>query len=483
MLYYGPGCKITKIGNWNLSRDISAESSKITVENILINGINAIPWKAVSELSSGKNIEIQEYQYINLTAGDLIKNLGVEGDITSNYIPVTTAETVAYRLSSELDDDSIPPHNLPTIAVSEFNWEIASRLQLNVNAQLSQKLRILKLGTCTLTDSIKLNYVDGMSEYDEIVPMFSDNNEYLGDLAIKTNKVVQSGNIETFVGTTIYKGTESQIEYKYDLVVGVSKEGIIQGSEGTTITLHNFGENGLWTQIKSDLLKPNETFPLNVNIPDDCFGLIMFYYNTSQTLPEKQVKVQISEYTDEGELPKLAIYNNVDNNEKDVWWSTVSDNKYPLKKGINIVKIPHTVRQLTIIPESEESPNDIIFSNLDCVYTNAAGDRAAEINLAQIGYRAVSSEINDNTEEENAAKQLLRDIRNIDSDHYFYYNTVLDNSNVIDLSSAEQDSERSSLAKPRIFYDYNNINNKFVISEISADDMRKGITIAQSSKL
>jgi hypothetical protein len=42
-----------------------------------------------------------------------------------------------------------------------------------------------------------------------------------------------------------------------------------------------------------------------------------------------------------------------------------------------------------------------------------------------------------------------------------------------------------TLASPRIWYDYNNVNNKFVISEIDVDYLNKnnGIRIAKSSKL
>jgi hypothetical protein len=34
-----------------------------------------------------------------------------------------------------------------------------------------------------------------------------------------------------------------------------------------------------------------------------------------------------------------------------------------------------------------------------------------------------------------------------------------------------------------MLYDYNNINNKFVVSEISVKDMLQGISLVKSSKL
>jgi hypothetical protein len=38
------------------------------------------------------------------------------------------------------------------------------------------------------------------------------------------------------------------------------------------------------------------------------------------------------------------------------------------------------------------------------------------------------------------------------------------------------------MSNPRIWYDSNNINNKFVVSEIDAIYMEDGIKIARSSK-
>ncbi|MDY2736136.1 hypothetical protein [Intestinibacter sp.] len=58
----------------------------------------------------------------------------------------------------------------------------------------------------------------------------------------------------------------------------------------------------------------------------------------------------------------------------------------------------------------------------------------------------------------------------------------MDNSTAIDFNDNLDEAEKETLLTPTIWYDYNNINNKFVITEISDTDMKKGITIARTSK-
>lgn len=60
----------------------------------------------------------------------------------------------------------------------------------------------------------------------------------------------------------------------------------------------------------------------------------------------------------------------------------------------------------------------------------------------------------------------------------FYFCTPISNSMAIELNDFD---DTQTLQSPQAFYDYNNKNNKFVISEIDAD-LTKGITIVKSSK-
>ena len=72
---------------------------------------------------------------------------------------------------------------------------------------------------------------------------------------------------------------------------------------------------------------------------------------------------------------------------------------------------------------------------------------------------------------------ILGDIKLLDPNYNFYFNNIPSNDLIIDLNG-------TTLDKPRNYYDKNNINNKFVISEINTDamlDTTSGITIAKSS--
>ena len=80
----------------------------------------------------------------------------------------------------------------------------------------------------------------------------------------------------------------------------------------------------------------------------------------------------------------------------------------------------------------------------------------------------------------NNLEQALSDIAEIDTEHNFYYNCPIDNGNIIDLN--ENDDEEL-LSSPLTWYNYNNENNKFVISEIDTDAMIKGITLTSSSRI
>lgn len=80
-------------------------------------------------------------------------------------------------------------------------------------------------------------------------------------------------------------------------------------------------------------------------------------------------------------------------------------------------------------------------------------------------------------------EQILKDIAEIDVDHLFYYDNPVENDTALDLHLARYSLDDSeTLEAPRIWYDSNNVNNKFVISEIDADWLDTGIQITKSSK-
>jgi hypothetical protein len=73
----------------------------------------------------------------------------------------------------------------------------------------------------------------------------------------------------------------------------------------------------------------------------------------------------------------------------------------------------------------------------------------------------------------------MKDIANTHVADDFYYNVPINSDNAIELNQLIADD---TLASPLTWYDANNVNNKFVISEIDADYLSTGITLSRASK-
>jgi hypothetical protein len=82
-----------------------------------------------------------------------------------------------------------------------------------------------------------------------------------------------------------------------------------------------------------------------------------------------------------------------------------------------------------------------------------------------------------------SAYTLLADILKLDPDFKFYYNCPLQAATAIDINTNLTDTDVERLSDTKMWYDVNNINNKFVISEIDNKFIDSGITIAKASKL
>ena len=82
--------------------------------------------------------------------------------------------------------------------------------------------------------------------------------------------------------------------------------------------------------------------------------------------------------------------------------------------------------------------------------------------------------------EQAKLEQLLKDIRESGVAKDFYYNVPIQRANEIDLNPAV---ETDTLSNPLAWYDPNNLNRKFVISEIDADYLATGITLTRASRV
>lgn len=267
-------------------------------------------------------------------------------------------------------------------------------------------------------------------------------------LSIKTNKLLQGSYTELDVTTKKYTDDGQIEEIIPELEVKVFKVDDIQNSNGEPITLNNFGEGNFTKFSFEDCLDRSKKYAeLNAVIPDGTFGLIMFH---SAGGSSGNAGIKLSNGAP-------SIYNN-----NGSWWNggPGSDGVYRFRTGLNIVKIPASCKVELYSDSAKE--DIIIFGGLDAV---------SGIN-PKLCYKKI--------EKASVEEQILADINAVDKNHAFYYNAVISNSSNIDLN--ENDDE-DTLENPLSWYNYNNINNRFVISEIDAGSLSNGIVIAKSSKL
>ena len=107
------------------------------------------------------------------------------------------------------------------------------------------------------------------------------------------------------------------------------------------------------------------------------------------------------------------------------------------------------------------------------------------IETALAGYKARPSEdcSYDNLILNKAALQLLRKIKMQDPAYEFYYNCPLQAATALDINTnLVNTTDEEKLSDFRFWYDTNNINNKFVISQIDSGYLDSGIIITKASK-
>ena len=165
------------------------------------------------------------------------------------------------------------------------------------------------------------------------------------------------------------------------------------------------------------------------------------------------------------------------------------DSVYYLRPGINMI-----VYQESGVFEffTDASGSSTLFiGTIDSVklpsHAESLASLGLNIDLLDYQYSSETSALGDNIAAKKLAfaeVELLNDIFNIDKNKEFYYNCPLQVASAIDINTALIDSaDRETLSDAKFWYDKNNINNKFVISEIDAEYLKTGIVIAKASKL
>ena len=482
LAFYGGGTELIFIGG-NPDSYIPKISSEeeVTVETISNFGIDQIPW-VLCNFSASTYMTLKEYQYVNLTAGDKLSspledNNGIIiNELNNSFKTLKTGSSVNYT-SAGTDG------TLVNIAVKGAAWEARSKLELNVGPTKTQSLR----KTNQITDKVTLYYnnaTDTDTENAEnIVPISPTTINTTIDFATSISCIS--------IGDTFEIPEESQKSFK----VKQFKKGIFGRYDGTILkedlsaSLNNF--NNYWTKCSlKDFVEKNGIVTeckLDFIIQKNNYGLLFIYCTngTSNTTGKSGVYLRY-----EGSN-KPAIFNNKGTgtgaSTDDIWWADTgfddtTDKKCYLKYGINVIKLKGSTSanmeySFWLGGYTADTTDVVLIGQLDLVDNSVTKNGISNngIDLIRIPYVAVDSST-------TASEQILKDISAIDKNHSFYYNCLMDNSTAIDFNDNLDDAEKETLLTPTIWYDYNNINNKFVITEISDADMKKGITIARTSK-
>ena len=531
---YGAGTKISRTIHTPAIYKSTLDSA-VATEDIASFGIDApIPWRPymLSDLSEGQSraLTITEYQYITLAEGSVLESIECNGVDKLNNEPHACSKAT-YKFSSDAGSEQ-----LPTVNFANRQWEVRTKLLLNVGPNTIQQLYA--------TD----NTVDRFIVKEKANPdtiTFEPHNGVA--LALKANKLIQSTLDTTMVGYINVDDTGSQATY-YDCQLKVFKLDELRDADGTTLNTNNFNDNFTRIVFKSKTVDRTAPFlSLNAIIPENRIGLLMIYYNRVGTAERAFIKTNnnvnapeiynnndswwtdlIVENADlyaieglsfnsnaegaQGMFDSLKSANNLYKKETcteqeaignkylhskaEVGNSTAyykytklaadytmnagenycslidvgasASNKatvYELRDGINIIKLEQSC-VLQIFADGDNKDN-IIFGDLKLI-------NASNPLNPKLCYKKIDDTVND------AYEQALKDISSIDPENKFYYNVPMNNEIALDLN---EKSDSDTLENPLNWYNYNNVNNKFVVSEINADYLTSGITIARNSKL
>ena len=494
LAWYGSGTKITRHKGTPAIYKLKSENN-ISVDDIASNGLAAsIPWRSYSlndlDTENKKSLLLTEYQYKNLSEGDTLISIELKEQNTN--LNETWQECKAARYQFEEADSGDDP--LPPVSFTTLYWEVRSGLIIDINPNVAQVLNVTKTDTTAdnVTTSI-IHAVDMMTvTYKNlngtptdlvVIPQVDQGNL---PVAIKANKLIQSTN--GFINLKQEKeNEEGTLVAIYDTQVKIFNAAELKDSDNTNLSINNFNSE-LFTKITiSDKLPAKATgeaakqYVVNLNavIPSGDFGLIMFHCDKLESGLAPQIYLKGAS----GDIVPV-IFN------KGSWWSdnevpsgsaevtggyidkdTTAHKTYQLRKGINIIQLTESC-EIKIVANNETADitSTVIFGNLDLIKAATNTDPTLPLN-SKILYNAID-------ENKNAYEQILADIKLHDPEYKFYYNAFISNEDAIDITNDE------TLADPAAWHSYNNANNSFVISEISAEGTGlKGIEISKNSKL
>jgi len=494
------------------------------------------------ELTEYQYINIAEGDKVDIKASDVSFVPATPKVLTSKWQTCITNNTIKYYIDGAAT--KLPPIDIQVKDssgnITKLTWEVSSKLNFNIGPNITQTLNKRDSITVTETNggllstytikpllvnnklvpiSIKTNWTCQSSAKDIITEVRNNDGVNISNAMIKVFKdspvgVQEVGETNTDVVSypvDIHNvnGTWTSISTKFikdDYVVlniNVPKKSfgllmiyVANGSDLTenayiktdaTPVIFNYPHRTHAEFIADPTLSSSWTWWENGYVKDtvNCYknsSANKFYKNYdavtrtfSNEINPEQNKIYIDLMTEEPYTKYTwngTAYEKITGDEP----STKDYYKYCLRKGINVIKFKTgCVIRLYSDPKQNEV---LILSDTDIVKItdkNPFGFNTALLNYQQTGSTAtgMTPEIS-----------LAYDLWKADPNHQFYYNCLVDSSSAIDLNTALLGTDDAELlSSPETWFDYNNINNKFVIAEIDADYLDTGVRITKASKL
>lgn len=459
----------------------------ISTAEIATNGINAsIPWRNYKLNGPNAALTIIENQFINLTEGDTLisVDLGDKQFISNDFIPVGT-KGASWKLAGDGITKTLPVLQLDN---PNYKWQIRSKLNLAMGPNQYQTLRtksIQNVENLTVQDRITLintAYKKGEGTDTVLVTLRALTPDT--PLSIKANKFIQSATTVTDV-TDKTINSEGKLEglIEANLQLKVFENRLVLNNYGQIINFGNYGD-GKFTTINFEeqlnqvggIKESPVTFDLNLLLPEGHFGLIMFYYdkldkNAANMELHWKKSNNIIYFNEDYNSDKAAA----DTFESSYGSKQVQSKKIILREGINILKVKAS--DILTVSSNNDNRSTITFGSLDVIPT------ADSINPKLCYNLITDSEGNplvvDGVTINSIEKQLLADIHEIDTKNEFYYNIPIAQNLDIDMNPNDTSD---TLANPLNWFNYNNINNNFVIAEIDTTSLGDDIVIAKSSR-
>lgn len=445
LVYYGTGTTIVKSSTTPTLRK-SNLNGIVSAENIMSNGLTeSIPW-VKQDLRGTRKLTIFENQFTSLTEGDTLYMVKTTSDVSGslNNQWIEGIKEAEFKFA-ENDFNS----NLPSINVAGINWAARTRLDFNMSKDTAQKLAAGR-------DFLDVYYSETQETPDlvlKVEEVESGSTTEAETIEVNSNYTCQAA-MDTFI-------TKNWPDFKLKISKSQPINALPESESGETLALNNYiNGDTFYTKIDfaeetfKDLTpEDNIAFELNISIPtatvsgNSPFGLIMFYYN--QQTEGTTLTLSVNDGT-------ISKFNTSE---------TPEDSIDLTETGLYIIKISNEVSKVSVKVNFEEFPDGaLIFSNLRIV--NGINPK--------LDYRLIDT----NT----TLDQLLKDIQDLGEEisGSFYYSIPVQASSDIEINELVEDEKLSS---PYIWYDPNNINNKFVISEIDSDYLSTGITINKSSRI